>query len=243
MAYHANDGLPRLAPLHDLRDFKVANNNLDVRGWEVIGSDGKRIGKVDDLIVDRELMKVRYLDVDVDKDRVLPDTDARHILVPIGAAQLDDDSDQVFVGMDQMSLSRFPFYRGGAVDADYEYRVMHAITSPNETYSQQTASPSPSAEFYGREQFNEDRFYGNRHQRGQSIPQDQSHFHSSTSSSSNFGSGSTVGSSSNLGSGSNLDGRPVQDDIATIERLRTMLEQGTITQDEFTALKRKAIGL
>ncbi|RNI23465.1 PRC-barrel domain-containing protein [Rufibacter latericius] len=253
MAYHANDGLPRLAPLHDLKDFKVANNNLDVRGWEVIGSDGKRIGKVDDLIVDRELMKVRYLDVDVDKDRVLPDTDARHILVPIGAAQLDDDSDQVFVGMDQMSLSRFPFYRGGAVDADYEYRVMHAITSPNETYMQQTTShTSPNADFYGREQFNEDRFYGNRHQHHQSHPQDQSHFHTSTSSTgSNLGSGSGLGSGhtigstsgSNLSSGSNLDGRPVQDDIATIERLRQMLEQGTITQDEFTALKRKAIGL
>ncbi|WP_181306651.1 PRC-barrel domain-containing protein [Rufibacter sp. XAAS-G3-1] len=232
MAYNANDGLARLAPLHDLKDFKVANHNLDVRGWEVIGSDGKRIGKVDDLIVDRELMKVRYLDVDVDRDHVLTDTDPRHILVPIGAAQLDDDRDQVFVNMDLRSLSRFPFYRGGAVDSEYEYRVMHAVTSPNETYSQQptTSQASPTSEFYGREQFNEDRFYGNRHQRSQSIPQDQSHFHTSTS-------------SQNFGSNSGMDGSPVQDDIATIERLRTMLEQGTITQEEFTALKRKAIGL
>jgi hypothetical protein len=225
MAYNANDGLARLAPLHDLKDFKVANHNLDVRGWEVIGSDGTRIGKVDDLIVDRELMKVRYLDVDVDRDHVLTDTDPRHILVPIGAAQLDDDRDQVFVSMDQRSLARFPFYKGGAVDSEYEYRVMHAVTSPNETYTQPqptTSQVSPTSEFYGREQFNEDRFYANRHQRSQSIPQDQSHFHTPNS---------------------GMDGRPVQEDIATIERLRAMLEQGTITQEEFTALKRKAIGL
>ncbi|GGK84058.1 PRC-barrel domain-containing protein [Rufibacter glacialis] len=244
MANHANDGLARLAPLHDLKDFKVANRNLDVRGWEVIGSDGKRIGKVDDLIVDRELMKVRYLDVDVDKEHVLVDTDPRHILIPIGAAQLDDDGDQVFVGLDQMSLARFPFYRGGAVDADYEYRVMHAITSPTDTQSQQTQANtqqvSPNADFYGREHFNEDRFYGNRHQRSQSHAQDQSHFQGTNT---NLGSNTGYSSNTGVGAGSGTDSRPVQDDIATIERLRAMLEEGTITQEEFTALKRKAIGL
>ncbi|KAA3440691.1 PRC-barrel domain-containing protein [Rufibacter hautae] len=274
MANHANDGLARLAPLHDLKDFKVANHNLDVRGWEVIGSDGKRIGKVDDLIVDRELMKVRYLDIDVDKDHVLVDTDPRHILIPIGAAQLDDDGDQVFISLDRNSLSRFPFYRGGAVDSEYEYRVMHAVTSPNDTYAQQTTTQnSPNAEFYGRDQFNEDRFYGNRHQRSQAMPQDQSHLHTSTSNfntNPNFNTGPSSYSDANLGSGthatsgmgsgtgmhsnsglgatgsssnSNMDSNPIQNDIATIERLRAMLEQGTITQEEFTALKRKAIGL
>ncbi|RNI32572.1 hypothetical protein EFA69_04435 [Rufibacter immobilis] len=218
MTYKSNDGLPRLAPLHDLKDFKVADRNLDVRGWEVIGSDGKRLGKVDDLIVDRELMKVRYLDVDVDKNHILPDTDARHILVPIGAAQLDDDGDQVFVTMDQASLSRFPFYRGGAVDADYEYRVMHAVTSPGQAYTQQSAAAttSPNADFYSREQFDENRFYSNRQQRQQTQDNYQSPI---------------------------MGNSPIQEDIATIERLRQMLEQGTITHDEFTALKRKAIGL
>ncbi len=199
----------------------------------MIGSDGQRIGKVDDLIVDRELMKVRYLDVDVDKNRVLPDTDARHILVPIGAAQLDDDSDQVFVSMDQAALARVPFYRGGAVDAEYEYRVMHAVTSPSEPQTAQTMQSTsvntgtgagmtaPNADFYNREHFDEDRFYHKRQQHRQ----DQSHMQA-TASSAGFD-----------------NGNPVHEDIATIERLRQMLEQGTITHDEFVALKRKAIGL
>ncbi|WP_062543697.1 PRC-barrel domain-containing protein [Rufibacter tibetensis] len=261
MANNTNDGLARLAPLHDLKDFKVANNNMDVRGWEVIGSDGKRIGKVDDLIVDRELMKVRYLDIDVDKEHVLVDTDPRHILIPIGAAQLDDDSDQVFVGLDQMALARFPFYKGGAVDSDYEYRVMHAITSPTDTYKQQSQASTqqevstPNAEFYGREHFNEDRFYGNRHQRNQPLSHDQGNFQNTGShanmntdpdyNSDSRGYNSNQGMGSNMGSnmGSTMSGGPVQDDIATIERLRAMLEEGTITQEEFTALKRKAIGL
>lgn len=209
MATQLKPDTPRLVPLHDLTDFKVANHNLDVRGWEVIGADGKRIGKVDDLIVDSELMKVRYLDVDVDKNLLLPDTDLRHLLLPIGAAHLDDDSDQVFAtGINEASLARFPLYRGGVVDAEYEYRVMHAITSPNDTYTASTQAPAmPAEDFYHHEQFNEDRFYQNRSQ--------QMH--------------GGIGSS-------------VQDDMATIERLRQMLDQGTITQEEFAALKRKAIG-
>ncbi len=206
----------------------------------MIGSDGKRIGKVDDLIVDRELMKVRYLDVDVDKDRVLPDTDARHILVPIGAAQLDNDGDQVFIGMDQSTLSRIPFYRGGAVDADYEYRVMHAVTSPADSYnSSSTATSSaqptsgmgtPGADFYNREQFDEDRFYSRRSQHRAA----HDHMASDT-----YGTGtSSFGSGTMANSGSH-----VHDDIATIERLRDMLDQGTITQEEFAVLKRKALGI
>ncbi|GAB2551765.1 hypothetical protein GCM10027189_37790 [Rufibacter soli] len=218
--------MARLIALHDLKDFKVANDNLDVRGWEVIGSDGQRIGQVDDLIVDRELMKVRYLDVDVDKNRVLPDTDARHILLPIGAAQLDDDSDQVFVAMDQNALSRFPFYKGGTVDAEYEYRVMHAITSPNENYVSSSATPlaAPAADFYTRDHFDENRFYRNR---------SRHHDHHSTRETQH----------QTTTSGQGLGGSPIQDDIATIERLRQMLEQGTITEEEFAALKRKAIGI
>ncbi|MBA9077590.1 MULTISPECIES: PRC-barrel domain-containing protein [Rufibacter] len=206
MATHRNTGAARLAPLHDLTDFKVAKQNLDVRGWEVIGANGKRIGVVDDLIVDRDLMKVRYLDIDVDKHLLLPDTDLRHIILPIGAAHLDADSDQVFApSLTESALGQFPFYRGGVVDSDYEYRVMHAITQPQETYTA-PSSAEPTDEFYGQDHFNEDRFYQNRMQSG------------------------------------GLGANPVQEDIAAIERLRQMLNEGTITQEEFAALKRKAIG-
>lgn len=47
--------------------YKVADGDPDVRGWEVIGSDGRRIGEVDDLLVDTAAMKVRYLEVRLDR--------------------------------------------------------------------------------------------------------------------------------------------------------------------------------
>jgi hypothetical protein len=36
-----------------------------VRGWTVVGRDGEKIGKVDDLLVDPARMKVAQLDVDM----------------------------------------------------------------------------------------------------------------------------------------------------------------------------------
>ncbi len=197
--------LPRLAPLHSLIDYKVANNNLDIRGWEVIGADGQRIGVVDDLIVDTALMKVRYLDVNVDRKLLLPDADTPHTVIPIGAAHLDDDSDQVFLSeINQTSLARLPFYKGGAINDELEYRIMHSLTNQQEPYTTPAEPQSPpTADFYRDEHFNEEKFYGNRQ---------------NTESTS-----------------------PVQEDIATIERLRQMLDDGTITQDEFATLKRKAI--
>jgi hypothetical protein len=55
-----------LVPLGRLRDYRVATGDPDVRGWLVLGTDGHRIGEVDDILVDTEAMRVRYLDVTLD---------------------------------------------------------------------------------------------------------------------------------------------------------------------------------
>lgn len=234
----------RLRPLHKLSNFKVSDNNLDVRGWEVMGSDGRRIGKVDDLIVDQTLMKVRYLDVDVDPNLLLPDTDDRHILVPIGAAHLDESADEVRVtGLELAGLSRYPFYRGGEVTPDYEYRVLHAVTSPTTSFMTTSSHTTPpDDQFYEQESFDDSRFYQTRRQQEDYIDQRSSASHADMNRNMNTNAGSTSGMGSTTGTGmtgnSAIDG-----DIATIERLKRMLDEGTINHDEFTALKRKALGL
>lgn len=50
-------------PLRKLHGYRVAEGDPDVRGWEVVGADDRRIGHVDDLLVDTPAMKVRYLEV------------------------------------------------------------------------------------------------------------------------------------------------------------------------------------
>lgn len=95
----------RIVPLDDLEDFEVAEGEPDVRGWEVLSADGDRIGEVDQLLVDTNAMKVRYLDVDLENDIIGTDED-RHALIPIGFARLDEDNDQVIV--DNLRTSDVP---------------------------------------------------------------------------------------------------------------------------------------
>ena len=93
-----NEDLRRLS---ELDDFEVADGYPDIRGWEVKTPDGRTLGKVDDLIVSISEMRVRYLDVDVDRSLASAVSDAArpkgaeegHALVPIGTATLDDARD------------------------------------------------------------------------------------------------------------------------------------------------------
>lgn len=87
----------RLAPLHRLDDFKVADGEPDIRGWSVHTADGRVAGKVDDLIVDTQAMKVRYIDVELDRG-ALGLREERHVLVPLAEARLDDRGDEVRLG-------------------------------------------------------------------------------------------------------------------------------------------------
>ncbi len=57
-----------VVPLSRLPGYKVADGDPDVRGWEVVAGDGRRIGKVEDLLVDTAAMQVRYLAVALDRD-------------------------------------------------------------------------------------------------------------------------------------------------------------------------------
>jgi hypothetical protein len=56
----------RIAALRNLRGYKVAEGDPDVRGWEVAGGDGRRIGTINDLLVDTAAGKVCYLDIELD---------------------------------------------------------------------------------------------------------------------------------------------------------------------------------
>lgn len=57
---------PRIAALRNLRGYRVVHEDPDIRGWEVVGGDGLRIGEVNDLLVDTTAGKVCYLDIQLD---------------------------------------------------------------------------------------------------------------------------------------------------------------------------------
>lgn len=109
-----------LERLDDLHGYKVADGDCDIRGWSVRTADGRKVGEVDSLIVDKDAMMVRYIDVDLDR-KALDLKDDRHVLVPLSSARLDDDHDDVrLTGIDAAQLVAMPPYRHGApVDTDH----------------------------------------------------------------------------------------------------------------------------
>jgi uncharacterized protein (TIGR02271 family) len=120
-------------------DFEVARGEHDVRGWKVVLPDDERIGKVDDLIIDPAMGKVRYLDVNLDRKAVGLDRD-RHAIVPIANAQLDpDDKCVVLSGLTRSALLALPDYTGTNYDArydtDYASRLKHDTISKRLTRS------------------------------------------------------------------------------------------------------------
>jgi photosynthetic reaction center H subunit len=152
----------RIVPLDQLEDFEVAEGDPDVRGWRVVAADGRKIGQVDNLLIDTAVMKVRYLDVEVDDDLIAGDPD-RHILIPIGYARLDEDSDQICVDeLDSRTLEQIPSYIREPVTGEYEsslktYYDRNLIRTANPV-STGTTPPADVSGLYPRDPLIEERF-------------------------------------------------------------------------------------
>jgi sporulation protein YlmC with PRC-barrel domain len=76
----------RLERLSRMREYEVARNEPDPRGWKVVNRERRRVGEVKDLIVDRERMAATYLDVELDTKRFDFAGDDPHVLVPVDRA-------------------------------------------------------------------------------------------------------------------------------------------------------------
>jgi hypothetical protein len=155
----------RIEPLGRLGDFQVAQDDPDVRGWEVVSEDGTLVGRVGELLVDTQAMKVRYLEVEVDPALVAGE---RHVLVPIGYARLDPERDRVLVdGLRPEELQRHPAYQD-VVDPEFESSVRGAFTHGRfmETVDADAAAAGREREReeeeYAREAFDEGRFFAPR---------------------------------------------------------------------------------
>jgi photosynthetic reaction center H subunit len=87
-----------LTHLKDLDDdYMIADPVPDFRDWKVTLPDGRRVGKVDDLIIDTSTMKAKYVEVKVDPG-VLPGAeDDRWVLVPIESVRIDEDETRIVI--------------------------------------------------------------------------------------------------------------------------------------------------
>ncbi len=163
------DSDKRLYSLDELSDYKVDSDDPDVRGWEVKDADGRVVGTVDNLLVNKNSEKVVYLDVEVDTSVIeagheMLDESADdgihefensegedHLIIPIGLARLNEDEEYVYT--DELTHQTFAktkrFKEGKSIPSDYErYIISHY---GNEDTSAQNQDDE---DFYKREEFN-----------------------------------------------------------------------------------------
>jgi hypothetical protein len=163
--YETADG-SRIAPLGDVDDFEVAEGYPDVRGWRVDAADGTEIGKVHELLVDLDAMRTRYLDVRLTTEIAAAPED-RDVLVPIGAATIEQDHDVVRVPLTAERVGLLPPYTHGPVTREAEYEVRRHFTFGRAAAEGLAAGEAASAaresrDFYDDEAYNDRRFFTSR---------------------------------------------------------------------------------
>jgi photosynthetic reaction center H subunit len=156
------DSPHHLARLSDMDDFDVADGEPDIRGWDIRTSDGRKIGEVDELLVDTQQMKVRYVELSLD-DELARDDEHRHAILPIGTARLDDDEDEVIVNLSTDELRTLPPYTRGQLTRDQELELVAVVIKSadgNANDSSMRSSSRSSAPSSGSMGNQSDDFYG-----------------------------------------------------------------------------------
>ncbi len=147
----------RLVPLSEAPDFQVSPGDPDVRGWQVHGAGGGRVGVVDDIIVDIDAGRVRYLRVRLDDAGESDEL----VLIPVGLATLEPERDAVSVPtVTVASMEALERHGGGLVEREYEIAVRRGIiAAAPEAAADLRADASDEDEFYAHAVYDENRFY------------------------------------------------------------------------------------
>jgi len=152
-------------------DYKVADNNPNIKNWHVKDGSGRTFGKVDELIFNPASRKVRYMIVDLKGNEF--SLDSRHVMIPIGKATLHEkDDDVILSGVRAEQLNGLPTYeKGNDITPSYERDIRNHFSGTTAAGATTTGDEHHDETFYEHDDFNEDRFYGKRRSSGsESIP-------------------------------------------------------------------------
>ena len=159
----------------DHSDFGIVDGEPDIRGWDVKLSSGQKVGEVEDLIIDAQKRKVRYMIVDLDDNKL--DLKEDKVLIPIGLANLDQNDDDVILpNITVEQLRGLPAYDSDHFDENIEHLTCTTLgRNEGNTSSSNTALSHTDNEqrrkarinehddnFYQNDYFNDDNLYKNR---------------------------------------------------------------------------------
>ncbi|HEV8283613.1 MAG TPA: PRC-barrel domain-containing protein [Chitinophagaceae bacterium] len=166
----------------DRSDFEIVDGEPDIRGWDVKNTNGQKIGEVEELIVDAQEKKVRYMVVDLDDNELK--LDHRKVLIPIGLAELDRKDDDVLIPrISPQQFTELPEYNRDHLTVDVERRIFSTlerqgqstpvrettVKSEERKRTEKTKKDELDAEFYRHEYYNLDNLYKNRLHEARSV--------------------------------------------------------------------------
>lgn len=116
-------------PLVSLDRCSIMPEEPDVRGWIVMAEDGHRVGRVDDLLVNRHTGAVQYVLVRL--DAAPSPYESRRIVVPVGRARVATQRPQVnLCGVRRFDIAYAPRFRP-TLDSALIERVRRFYTRVN----------------------------------------------------------------------------------------------------------------
>jgi len=139
--------------------YEIVADEPDIRKWKVTNADGKILGIVDELLVDRELHKVRYIVLSIQGKPL--NIVSRKVLIPIGIAELDPVDDIVILPTVTLEhLATLPEYRKGKLTIGTERRIRN-IFVPSSIPADYDVNAADDA-FYDNEQFDDRNLYSRK---------------------------------------------------------------------------------
>jgi hypothetical protein len=139
--------------LDELSDYKVDSHYSNVEGWKVKDREDRVIGEVSNLLVNKNLEKVVYLDVEVDESIIHANHDPysaqgnsdlrefvnkkgeNHIIIPIGMVTIDEK--QKYVYANSIGYHTFAGTKrmtsGANINRDYEMMILDSYNRDRRT--------------------------------------------------------------------------------------------------------------
>lgn len=140
-------------------DYKIADNQPHIDDWKIVDRSDRKVGKVHDMLFDKDRMKVRYIITNLKNGEIMDED--RKVLIPIGQAQLKTSDKKVIIpNITREHLTKLPKYD----NADNLTQEDETLILDTFTGTRNTATYNRD-KFYENDNFNEDKFYDHENTR------------------------------------------------------------------------------
>ena len=134
--------------------YEIVADEPDIRKWKVRNATGKYLGVVDELLVDRQLNKIRYIVLNLEGKplNLLP----RKLLIPIGIAEFDEMDDVVILPTITIEhLATLPTYKKGKLSIETERKIVTIFNRSNVSEDCDENDNITDEVFYEHDHFND----------------------------------------------------------------------------------------